>query len=119
LIPGYLALIASCVILPYVTTTAALIGISLLFGLSHGLIWMALGSEAVRLAPPEGRGAANATFYFAFDAAIGLGAAFWGSMIDTVGYNICYQIVAVCAAVLALVSIPVFRKRRQKEHAQQ
>lgn len=119
MIPGYLALIASCLILPHVSTTAALMGISVLFGLAHGLIWMALGSEAVRLAPPEGRGAANATFYFAFDAAIGLGAAFWGTMIDTVGYNVCYNIVAVCAAVLAVLCIPVFRKRRRQELAQQ
>ena len=111
LIPGYIALIAACLLLPHCSTTAHLMGMAVLFGASHGMIWMALGSEAVRLSPPEGRGAANATFYFAFDAAIGLGAAFWGAMIDKVGYVTCYHIAAVAAAVLAVVCIPVFRKR--------
>ena len=115
LFPGYGALIAACLILPFVTTTAALMGISVLFGLAHGLIWMALGSEAVRLSPPEGRGAANATFYFAFDAAIGLGAAFWGGMIDGVGYNVCFRAVAVAAVVLAAASVPVFRRRMKQK----
>ena len=111
LIPGYIALIAACLLLPYCSTTAHLMGIAVLFGLAHGVIWMALGSEAVRLSPPEGRGAANATFYFAFDAAIGLGAAFWGAMIDKAGYVTCYHIAAAAAAVLAVACIPVFRKR--------
>lgn len=115
LLPGYAALIGSCLYLPHVTSGGALMVNSVLFGLAHGLIWMGLGSEAVRLAPAEGRGAANATFYFAFDAAIGLGAAFWGAMIDTVGYTPCYYAAAGAALVLALASIPVFWLRRKKE----
>ena len=111
LIPGYLALIAACVLLPYCSTVMHFMGISLLFGIAHGGIWMALGSEAVRLAPAEKRGAANATFYFAFDAAIGLGAAFWGAMIDGVGYNTCYTIAAIAGLVLLVACVPVFRKR--------
>ena len=111
LIPGYLAIIAACILLPHCTTTLHFMGISLLFGITHGVIWMALGSEAVRLAPAEKRGAANATFYFAFDAAIGLGAAFWGAMIDGVGYNTCFTIAAIAAAVLMVACVPVFRKR--------
>lgn len=82
LVCGYVLLIAACVLLPLVGSVPGILGVGLLYGAAHGVIWMTLGSEAVRLAPPERRGAANATFYFAFDAAIGLGAAFWGSMID-------------------------------------
>ena len=111
LVPGYAALIAACLLLPHCSTTAHLMAMAVLFGIAHGGIWMALGSEAVRLAPPEGPGAANSTFYFAFDPAIGLGAAFWGAMIDSVGYVTCYHIIALAAAVLAIVCIPVFRKR--------
>ena len=72
---------------------------------------MTLGSEAVRLAPPERRGAANATFYFAFDAAIGLGSAFWGILIDWVGYSRCFTSIIAAAGILAAVSIPVFHRR--------
>lgn len=111
LIPGYIALLAACLLLPRCTVSAHLMGMAVLFGIAHGVIWMALGSEAVRLAPPEGRGAANATFYFVFDASIGLGAAFWGTMIDRAGYDTCFRIAAIAAAVLAVACIPVFRKR--------
>ena len=79
---------------------------------TDAIIWMILGSEAVRLAPAEKRGAANATFYFAFDAAIGLGAAFWGAMIDGVGYNTCYTIAAIAGAVLLVACVPVFKGRK-------
>ena len=112
LIPGYLALIAACLLLPHCSTAMHFMGMSILFALAHGGIWMALGSEAVRLAPAEKRGAANATFYFAFDAAIGLGAAFWGAMIDGVGYNTCFTIAAIAAAVLMVACVPVFKGRK-------
>ena len=83
-----------------------------LHGISHGMVWMVLGSEAVRNAAPDRRGAANATFYFAFDAAIGLGAAFWGMMIDNVGYETSYIIIIVATALLMAASLPAFRKRK-------
>ena len=111
LVIGYLLLIAVCVLLPIVSSVSGILWIGLLYGAAHGTIWMVLGSEAVRLAPPERRGAANATFYFAFDAAIGLGAAFWGAMIDCVGYNMCFAVVAIGAALLALAGIFAFRHR--------
>lgn len=111
LVCGYVLLIAACVLLPLVGSVPGILGVGLLYGAAHGVIWMTLGSEAVRLAPPERRGAANATFYFAFDAAIGLGAAFWGSMIDYVGYNVCFGIIAVAAALLAVGSVIAFRRR--------
>lgn len=111
LIPGYLLLIAVCVLLPQVNSAAGFLCAGALYGAAHGTIWMTLGSAAVNQAPPERRGAANATFYFAFDAAIGLGAAFWGEMIVRLEYNRCFVIIIVAAAVLAAASIPAFRKR--------
>lgn len=113
LVTGYLLLLIACVLLPMVGSVPGILGIGLLYGAAHGTIWMTLGSEAVRLAPPERRGAANATFYFAFDAAIGLGAAFWGNMIDRVGYRVCFTVIAVGAAILAVASILAFRQRRK------
>jgi predicted MFS family arabinose efflux permease len=111
LIPGYLLLIITCLILPFADTTGAFLGCGVLYGLAHGIIWMTLGSEAVRFAPAEKRGAANATFYFAFDAAIGIGAAFWGMMIDNIGYIKCFYLIAGSTVLLLLTIIPVFRHR--------
>lgn len=111
LIPGYLSLIVLCILLPYVNGAAGLMFCGLIYGLSHGFVWMVLGSEAVRNAAPHRRAAANATFYFSFDAGIGLGASFWGVMIDHTGYDRCFSIIIVAAALLLFASIPVFRKK--------
>ena len=111
LLPGYLAQIAACVALPFADSVAAFMGIGVLFGCSHGIVWMVLGSEAVRLAPPARRSAANATFYFAFDAAIGIGAALWGQIIDGFGFERCFTIVGILSAVVAVSALPAFRKR--------
>lgn len=111
LIPGFAALVVLCISLPLVNTVMGFMVCGVIYGLAHGIIWMVLGSEAVRQAPPDRRGAANATFYFAFDAGIGLGASFWGAMIDNVGYEKCFFIIIAAAVVLAAVSVPVFRHR--------
>lgn len=112
LIPSYLLLIVSCILLIFADSTAMFMLCAVTYGLSHGTIWMVLGSEAVRFAPADRRGAANATFYFAFDASIGIGAAFWGFMIDQLGYAGCFQILALLTAVLALSVPAVFRRRK-------
>jgi len=114
LVPGFLSLIALCILLPLVSTVTGLMVCGLVYGLAHGMIWMILGSEAVRNAAPDRRAAANATFYFSFDAGIGLGASFWGVMIDHVGYDNCFTIIIVATVVLLAVSIPVFLKRAKK-----
>jgi len=114
LIPGFAALAALCISLPLVNTVMGFMVCGVIYGLAHGIIWMVLGSEAVRQAPADRRGAANATFYFAFDAGIGLGASFWGAMIDNIGYEKCFVAIIAAAAVLALVSVPVFRRRSNR-----
>jgi hypothetical protein len=38
-------------------------------------------------------------------------------MIDRIGYISCYSVIAVCASVLLISSIPVFRARQKKYHA--
>lgn len=75
--------------------------------------WMALGAEAVRRSPPERRGAANSTFYFAFDAAIGTGATIWGIMIELAGFAACYFLSAAGYLMLIIAAVIVFRKNIQ------
>ncbi|MCD7768949.1 MAG: MFS transporter [Oscillospiraceae bacterium] len=111
LLPAYGAMILLCLGLPYAESAAAVIAMGVLYGAGHGLVWMAMGYEAVRTAPQERKGLANATFYLAFDGAIGLGAAFWGFLIEYIGYVPSYRVAAVCFVVLAVVVWGVFRKK--------
>lgn len=109
LTPAYAILLLAALLLPFVNSPAAFYGISVLYGLGHGTVWTTLGSEAVRRASPERRGAANATFYFAFDAGIGTGAAVWGSIIDWLGFAASFRIAGAGFAVLAAAAVLAFR----------
>lgn len=46
-------------------------------------------------------------------SAIGLGAAFWGVMIDRVGYRVCFALIAAGELVLAASGMFCFRKQRK------
>lgn len=110
LIPAWTAGIAQCFLFPSINSMAASIAMGVLFGCVHGIVWMTNGALAVSKAAPHRRGAANATFYLAFDAAIGIGAAVWGALIDAVGYVVTYRVTACGYAVMAIIAIFVFRK---------
>lgn len=110
LIPAWIAGIAQCLLFPSINSMAASIAMGVLFGCVHGIVWMTNGALAVSKAAPHRRGAANATFYLAFDAAIGIGAAVWGALIDAVGYVVTYRVTACGYAVMAIIAIFVFRK---------
>jgi predicted MFS family arabinose efflux permease len=110
LTPAYGVLLLTALLLPHTSSPAAFYGISLLYGLGHGTVWTVLGSEAVRLAKPERRGAANATFYFAFDAGIGTGSAVWGVSIDALGFVPSFYLAAAGFALLAIAAVFAFRK---------
>ena len=110
LIPAWIAGIAECLLLPCINSVIASIAMGVLFGCVHGIVWMTNGALAVSRAAPQRRGAANGTFYLAFDAAIGIGAAVWGRFIDVLGYADTYKITACGYALMAAVSIIIFRK---------
>ncbi|MBR5572762.1 MAG: MFS transporter [Oscillospiraceae bacterium] len=112
LIPAWLCGIAECLLLPRCRTMLACIAMGILFGAVHGVVWMVNGSLAVHRAAPHRRGAANGTFYLAFDAAIGIAATVWGLCIDAVGYANTYRIAACGYGAMILVALFVYRRWR-------
>ena len=110
LVPAWLCGIAECLLLPHCRTMLACIAMGILFGAAHGVVWMVNGSLAVNLAPAHRRGAANATFYLAFDASISIAATVWGLCIDAVGYAGTYRLAACGYAVMLVIALFVYRK---------
>lgn len=110
LIPAWIAGIAECLLLPSINSMGASIAMGVLFGCVHGIVWMTNSALAVNRAAPQRRGAANATFYLAFDAAIGTGAAVWGALIDIVGYTSTYRITACGYVLMAVIAVILFSK---------
>lgn len=109
LIPSYLLLLVTFLLVTKANSPLAFWALGILYGIGHGTIWMTLGSEAVRKAAPAQRGAANATFYFAFDASIGIGASLWGVLIDAIGFAYAFCIAGVGFVLLALAAFRFFR----------
>ena len=114
LLPAWVAGIAQCLLLPTVDSMASAIAMGVLFGCVHGIVWMTNGALAVNRAAPQRRGAANATFYLAFDAAIGLGAAVWGALIDAAGYVTTYRVTACGYGVMMVLAVIAFARRKRE-----
>lgn len=114
LLPAWVAGIAQCLLLPTVDSMASAIAMGVLFGCVHGIVWMTNGALAVNRAAPQRRGAANATFYLAFDAAIGLGAAAWGALIDAAGYVTTYRVTACGYGVMMVLAVIAFARRKRE-----
>ena len=92
-------------------TMASCIFMGILFGAVHGIVWMTNGSLAVNRAAPHRRGAANGTFYLAFDAAIGIAATVWGVCIDNVGYANTFRLAACGYGVMIVIGLFVYLRR--------
>ena len=110
MIPAWVLGIIQCLALPYVTSVLGCILMAVCFACVHGVIWMTNGALAVSRAAPQRRGSANATFYLAFDGAIGIGAAVWGACIDGIGYAATYRITACGFVAVAIAAIFLYRK---------
>lgn len=81
-----------------------------LSGYAFGGIEPALQSMAVSIAPPQRRGAANSTFLCAYDMGIGLGGGIAGVLIDMIGYNYMFAIIAIANILSILIYIAIGQK---------
>lgn len=115
LIPSWVLGIVQCFGMSYAKTLPAFILLGVLYGCCHGGVWMTTGALAVSRAVPQRRGAANATFYLAFDGAIGIGAAVWGALIDRIDFTACYRLSACGYVLVAILAVLVFRKWKHAE----
>lgn len=83
---------------------------ALLSGYAFGGVEPALQAMAVSIAPPERRGAANSTFLCAYDIGIGVGGGLAGLLIDHVGYEKMFAIIAIANVLSVLVYVCWGRK---------
>ena len=100
----------------FFSATLPLLVVAFLYGLCYGLLSVILNVHAVKNKPPHRRAAANATYYLAMDAGMGIGAAAWGALADVAGLRSIF----VAGAALSLVILFAFLllsgvKRRRAE----
>lgn len=99
---GFTVLIAGLVTFSFPVNFSVVIFSSTLLGTGFGLLLPTFQVMANNIAIPEKRGAANSTFFTAFDMGVGLGVVATGIFSKYFGYQVTYRIFAV-TIVLSLV----------------
>lgn len=74
-----------------------------LYGLGYGTIYPLLNAAAITSSPPHRRGTAMATFLTAMDIGVGLGASFWGLLVDWIGMGVVFPLSAVFSGMAYLL----------------
>ena len=107
---GNAALIGGILLLVFLHNAPCYILSALLLGYSFGAVQPSLQTMAMHAVAPERRGAANSTFFVAFDLGIALGGFLAGLLIECFGYDAMFLIIA-CSGLLSIVYYYVFGRR--------
>ncbi len=114
---GMLLSAASMILLAFSVSIYGFIISGVLNGLGAGVVFPIMNSLLIRFCPKERRGAANATYYSAFDIGIGAGAVIGGIISQAAGYSALYIVSAFCIVLSFTVYFFTVRRRLQLEAA--
>jgi len=103
IIPGIFFTLAGVLFLSYSSSTLLLSIAAILYGVGMGAIQPSLQAWVINRAAPDRRGAANSTFFSAFDLGIGGGAMILGSVARETSYAMMYRISGVFLIVFLIV----------------
>ncbi|WP_397386491.1 MFS transporter [Paenibacillus terrigena] len=108
--PALVIMIIALFVLTMTTGPVGLVITAILYGVGFGSAQPALQIAILRLAPPEKRGVANATFFTAFDLGIGLGAIILGFVSQLMGYQMLFAVCAVSGFISLFIFILFVKK---------
>ena len=112
LIPGVLLATIGLLILSYTTNVMLLVLASLFFGLGFGTIQPSLQAWTINKVPPHRRGAANATFFSAFDLGIGIGSMTLGIVAKWTSYSTMYRLSTILFGIF-IITYLLYLKREK------
>ncbi|CAI8853766.1 MFS transporter [Bacillus sp. S4] len=110
IVPALFILIVALLVLAMTKGIVGLVITAILYGIGFGSAQPALQIVTLRLASPEKRGVANATFFTAFDLGIGLGAILLGFVSQLMGYQMIFIVCAVSGFISLLIFILLVKK---------
>ncbi|TDF94805.1 MFS transporter [Paenibacillus piri] len=118
IVPALLVTASALLVLSASAGFAGVIIAAVLYGIGFGSVQPALQAANLRLAHPDRRGAATASFMTAFDLGIGLGSIVLGWVSQYTGYPALFTVSAVCVCISLLIFI-VFVRRLLQKHQEQ
>ncbi|MTI80537.1 MAG: MFS transporter [Firmicutes bacterium] len=110
MIPGLVLVVAGMAILSQAEGLPMFLLVAVVYALGFGAVHPSMQAMTVQDVPPHRRGAANGTFFSAFDLGIGLGSVAWGAVAQFTGYGTMY-LFSTIPAVLAFIFYIVSRKK--------
>lgn len=110
IVPGLIIIILSMLVLAQASTLSLLLVSGAAYGVGFGAAQTSLQSMAVSEAPRDRLGAANSTFFTAFDSGIGFGSILLGNVASAFGYSKMF-LWSTVPAVLALLLFLFLTKR--------
>jgi len=100
---GIIAQILAMLVLARTSSTVHLILGGVFYGIGFGAMQLAMFAETIRRVAADNRGAANATFWTAFDLGIALGSILWGLVAAIWGYYLMFHLTIIFAFAALLV----------------
>jgi predicted MFS family arabinose efflux permease len=114
LFPGTLFSMLGLILTSYASSTLTLIIAAILYGIGFGAIQPSIQAWVISRSAPSRRGAANATFYSAFDLGIGGGGMLLGVVAQMTSYGQMYRYSSICL-VLYLVFYFIYMAAQSKK----
>ncbi len=85
----------------------------ILYGIGFGMGQPTIHALCIRSAPPQKRGAANATYWTAYDVGIFLGSIIWGLVVTLVGYHLMFYLNILPITIALIVHFMPYRNKKQ------
>lgn len=111
ILPALAVTAASLLVLAFSSGLSGVVVSAVLFGIGFGSAQPALQAATLRIAHPERKGAANASFMTAFDGGIGIGSIVLGLISNYLNYTVLF-VVSSASVVIALVLFAATVSRR-------
>lgn len=118
LFPGALFSVAGLLLLSLATTTGLLICAAVCYGIGFGSVQPSLQAWTINRIEPHQRGAANATFFSAFDLGIGGGGMLLGAVAGVSSYAQMYRYSIAFLAVYLVLYLLYMAKQSKKQEQQ-
>lgn len=113
LLPGAILSAIGLLLLSYSSTLLTLIAAAVFFGAGFGAVQPSLMAWTINRVPPHRRGAANGTFFSAFDLGIGAGAMLLGAVAEVIGFAGMYRFSVLMMILYLILYIAYLWKERK------
>ncbi len=113
---GCLCISSALIVVAQASALSHLLIGGFLFGIGFGMGQPAIHALCIRNAPPRKRGAANATYWTAYDIGILIGSLFWGLVVALYGYQVMFYLNMLPMLIaLVIYFLPRARAGRLKD----